>query len=609
VEGHVYATLGTLRLRLASWRSSNERFQDRLIPVDPELRFVPNRSDGLVAAQASTYWLVDRWDAGEGEDRWDPENPGFEKSTNVTAKRIGKGIVLGALQIATVDNGGSSIFNDGRRFGYGQGSIWTVEDGSGYKWDVTNSKWGAGITTGAGTSDVTSLTDGDDTFMYSGHEDLSIWRWKSGTSEEHFASFTKAPIVRSWGGLLYALDGDDLYLVDKLVADTRTLVADVIGDSDEYLAATPWSYGRMSVSDKGPIWFQRLDNGQTFIFEYSQAEDVAVRIGKLPVDFAFPYSIYFSSGFIFVAFRLGPTHASAGDAFIYFQRGAQRGTLGPVRAPSGATASKPILIAGTDGDDLIFYFDGAMWAYNFTAGGIFQLSSQVTTGTPQDAITLGPSSFITPVTSGGNTLAVERFNREAFTTQTANLDSGLHDLSYFDIPKMLIEIIVITDPLPANTSVQVAYSIDGASFVTASGTHDTDGATSKTFVISAAGAAVRARRFAIRLILSTSNTANTPTVRGWTARAYGAAHERQIVMEVDVSKDGEQSTTDLLSGLDALVATQQVVTFSLPFKKASGAIPESIPVVVRNVISPDALIPDSRVSATVELRARDLVVV
>jgi len=609
----LYATLGTLSLRLAKWRMVGERYRDEYRPVDPNLKFLPNDPTALVAEQGVAYWAMREWKAGEGADRWNPESPGFHVSSNVTRKRTGEGLVLGAAQSTAWDSTGAAIFNDGQRFGYGLGKLWTATDANGYSWDVTNAKWSAAIATGGGANNMTSMTDGDDTYIYSGFDNLTIRRWKTGTQASHYATgtgddFVNDPVLRSFDGTLYALDGDDLYEIDKTVADTRTLKVDVTGSSAVYLAAQPWCFGRMSLSDVGPIWLQRLDNGQTFIWQYNVYQDVGQIVGKLPSDFAFPYSIFFTAGFIFVAYREADAHATAGNAHIYYQRGAQRGVLPLVRSTTGTTASKPILIAGVDGDDLIFYYDAAVWAYNFTDGGLFQLSAATLTGTPQDAITLGASTFITPVTNGANTAAVERFDRLNYTTGVATIESGIYDFTYFDVPKILTTLTVITDPLPANTSVSAAYQVDTGSWVALTGAHDTDGATAYSWTVSTNSSTVRGRNFGIRFTLNTTATASTPTLRGWTARAVTAADNRRILMEVDVSTDDEQDTSVLLTGLRALKAAQNVVLLTLPFEGYEHQAAQSIDVVVRDLILPDAQSPSAQPSAIVVVQAVELVV-
>jgi hypothetical protein len=613
MSDHPIGQLGSVKFKLAAWLPSADQYQRRYIPVDFESESASGDVPGLEADPKFRGWAVRGWRGGEGITYWDREGAMYRQSTNVRPVSILDGLILGADQDVTVNDSGGAVFNDGSRFGYGLGSIWVADDGHGYKWTPD---WGAAITIGAGASDVTSMTDGDDTHMYSGHASGAIWRWKSGTSEEHFDTttdpFTYAPVVRSYEGVLYALDGDDLYEIDKSTPDTRTAVADPAnGSSAVYLAST-WSYGRMSLSDKGPIWVQRLDNGQTLLWQYHKALDFQEVIGKAPQDFIFPYAVFFTKGYTFVAYRVADAHANSGDAYIWYKRGGQDGVIGPFRSTTGTTASKPILIGGMIGDDMIVYFDGAVWAYNFTDGAVYQWSKQTTTGTPEDCIVLGNQVFITPVTSGGNSLAVERFRENLYTTETATIDLGKHDWDYRGLLKTLLDVTVITDPLPADTSVQVAYSADGASFVTVSGTtHNVDGQTRVTVPVStSAGSTVTGFEFELRLILATTTNTNTPTVREVSARAVGASAVLEVIMSIDVGNAGEQESHKILDQLATLRTNKAVVAFKDPYLNRENDGTDTYDVAVAEVFLPQrqtANTEEEGPAATVRVRGRELV--
>jgi hypothetical protein len=380
---------------------------------------------------------------------------------------------------------------------------------------------------------------------------------------------------------------------------------DVGGQSDIYLANAT-SLSRLAASDKGPIWLQRLDNGQTRIWEYNVAQDVGYVVGELPVSISLPTHILFARGFFFVGFVVTTVaFSAAGDAYVYFQRGAQRGVLGPMR--DLAANSGQMVICGVVGDELVMHRDKAMWAYNLSDGGIYHLASvpdaEITT---QSAAVFGADVFLAPMTG----LKVVRLRTDRYTTQTATLESGLYDMGYLDIPKKLVEVTIVTEPLPADTSVSVAYTVDGTTYVALTGAHDVDGASEKTWIVStSAGSTVRGRRFGIKLTLATTDTTVTPTVRGVLVRAKTAAHERQIIMQVDVSTDdaGIQDTAGLIAALRGLVTAQNVVSFSSPLLGDPEDANVAFDVEVRNLIVPDAEDPSARLAATVELVAVELV--
>lgn len=591
-------TIGTTNIRLAAWLDPEERYQRHYIPLNTRAESIIGDERVFSAEPGVRIWAIRSWAGGEGEDLWDPGLKTYRQADGIKAVDLGDGLELSRLVQATKDSGGSSDITDIQRLGYGLGSLWGLKSNNGYSWDQTNDRWNAGVSTGVTSSDATSLTDGDDTWMYSGHVDDTIRRWKSGSSQTHFASGTWSydPVVRSFGGILYSLDGDDLYEIDKTVADTRTVRADLSGSSDTYLTTTPWSYGRMSLSDKGPIWLQRLDNGQTFIWEYNVALDAEERVGKLSVDFAFPYSIFFTQGFIFVGFRYANTHAESGDAYLYFQRGAQRGVAGPFR-DGGTTASKPVLIAGMVGDDLIVSFDEKIWAYNLTDGGIHEIGAQATSGTPEDAITFGQEIFIAAMSD-----KVDRAERGTYVA-SGSLSTGRYDFDYPASRKQLLEALVVTDPLPASTSVTMDISVDGGSAITLTGTHDTNN--QRRFVWTApTGTSLVGYEFELIPNAATTNSSNTPTIRQLGATVAADSHRIEWVLAVDCS----YLSHDDIDNLNALIGGG-LVTFTDPWQNRESDTADSFVVRSEEIITPEVYSDETptQVIGRLRLLSRDLV--
>lgn len=597
--------IGTTPIRLAAWLDQDERYQRRYIPVDPSAEAIASDRPGLSADPRVRTWAIRSWAGGEGDTVWDREISSYRKGDGLAPVRIGDGLQL-VRNFAYSLNSGGTDFSDAKRFGYGLGSLWAITDNNGYSWDRTNGRWAAGIATGAAGSDATSITDGDDTFMWVGLESGAIRRFNSGGNAERFAAgtFAYAPVLRSFQGLLYALDGDDLYTINKTVVNTRVQVADLTGSSDAYLDNIPWSYNRMSLSDKGPIWIQRLDNGQTFIWEYNVALDTQQVIGTLPVDFAYPYSVFYSRGFTFVGFRYANGHDQPGDAAVYFFRGAQNG-VAPLRLPEdhASTANLPVLIAGFIGDDLMIYYAGRLWAYNVSAGGIHCVGIQsVTSEVAEDAITFGHDVFAGDL---GGSRKAGRWRGDRYAA-AGSLSTGRFDFDYEGLLKLLLEVTVITDPLPASTSVTMQVAADGGTPVTLTGTHDTDGQRRFTWFASSAASSIFGYEFELIPNAATSDTQNTPTIRQVAARGTGAVHQLEFVLSIDVS---DMSAAEI-DGLNALADDSiGVLTFTDPFQNPEQDAPDTFAVTVEEVVTPEVRTGESPTEqhATIRMRGANLV--
>ena len=383
------------------------------------------------------------------------------------------------------------------------------------------------------------------------------------------AACTNVPIVCAFDGVVYCLDGSDLSTVN-LTTGARTTVADLAGSVATYLALGAPSWRRLASSDVGPIWLQPLDNGQCFVWQYNAALDTDEKIGKLSVDFATPYSVFWAHGFTFVGFRYAAAHTLAGDAYVWYKRGSQQGVAGPIRSASGVTASTPVLVGGMIGDDLIVYYAGAVWAYNLSSGGLYQVGKSTSSNTTavRHCVTYGKEVFLGYVNNTGN---VERLDTVTYTTGTAEWRSGRFDFGYQGIDKTLLDVTVVTEPLTAGTSLACAVSVEGGTATTLTGTFDEDGDTSYTWVASTPDDPLVGRDFEIHLTPKTTAAANTPTIRSITARAIGAERQRVWGLELDAgtwlasSEGAAPRSSQILADLKAVGEYKGLVLFSNPW--------------------------------------------
>lgn len=601
-------TLGTLKIRLSPWVPRNERYRRQYVPLNPESESVSSRDTGLVVDTKFRPWVVRSWSRGEGFDVWRREDGGYRQSDGIVPVVTGDGLRLAYNTASTSITGGGGTLSGMLILGIAQGKLWALFDNDAYAWDPTNNDWDASIGTGAANNDqATSIADGQDTWIYSGHEGFRIWRWKSGSQEEHCdntTGFTWPPLLRAFGTRIFALDGDQLYEVDKVTPDTITQVATVDGDSDNWLASGP-TWMRMASSDVGLVWIQRLDNGQTLIHEYNVAEDTQKVIGKVPVDWVWPYSIYHAFGFVFVAFRTATSSGVAGEAFVYFQRGQQRGIIGPIRRVNAAAAPNSMVIAGTLGSDLIIVYDD-IFSYDVDEGGIVRMAD-ATFGVhlEQHAIVFGRDVFMCQAN-------VMRMRADTYI-DTGFIHLGWHDFDYPGLRKQFLDVTIITDPLPAGTAIFASVAVDGSTTYTGLvGNHSVDGATKFTFpVANPTSAPITGNRFEVLLSFTTSINTNTPIVREVAARATGADHVLEVVMQLDVGDIGEQTSSTLIDGLNAMAVASAPVNFDDVFQQRQDAEAVDVyTVTVEEVVTPTLESPvddDDHPVALVRLRAMSLV--
>jgi len=553
----------------------------------------PQRTDISGADQteqaADVYirrWSMSNWERGEVQGKWQPS--AYGQSTNVRPDRVGDRLMLGAYrEVTTTDT--PATFADGIKFGRAQGLLWACDDALVTWWQVATDNWDAtGWATGITTQTAVSLCDaGDGSNILISLDDKSVRKVASGANSQLIAAGTPtyAQELRYSNGTVYALDGANLYSVN-ITTGARTALSTPGGRVAYYMASAGNVYRRLTVTDTGVAWLVPQDDGSTIIMEYNASTNTDARIGILPVEFAFPYSIDFAHGFIFVGYRYAAQHGETGEARIYYQRGGQRGSTPPIRLVDTSTASQPGLIAGVVGDDLIFYYAKAVWAYDLSAGAVYQLA-QSAAGAPtgiKDAETYGKDVFISNLNGNGQ---VERFDTLTYSTDSATWRSGRFAFDFPGIKKALLRVSVVVDPLPAATSLTMAVSADGATFATLTGTFNTDDETTYTWTASESGPStsqVTGYDFELRLGMATTNSAATPQVREIFAEAVSAQKRRGLELDVSV-KSGQvgkaAAGTQLLGQLAAAAEyTGGIVKLTDPWGVADTETPTSRDVIV-----------------------------
>ena len=532
-EGKLVFGDKTVRLRLA--RTEN--------PYRPVRRTVwPRRSDiagGQPEDQAGDVfirrWSISDWEGGEVGGKWKPG--GYRLSSNVRPDRVGDKLILGANRLLT-QTAAAADFAEGVKFGRAHGGLWAIDDASAHKWDLTNSYWPTtGWDTGATTQTVTSFCDfGDGLNLLVGYDDKSIRKVATGAQASHFAAAGASfnPELRSFQSVVYYLDGPNLYELSTGATDTRTALATPGDRVTAYMASAGNIYRRMCVTDTGVAWVNPDDDGNITVYEYNAKNQTDFSSGRIPVDAAFPYSVLFAHGFIFVAFRYGAAHTEGGPAYIYYQRGAQTGTTPEIRLSEASTASQPVILAGMIGDDLIFYYSKSLYAYDLSAGAVYHLGASATSGptTIKDAIAFGKDVFVSNVNGAAK---VERFNTLTYSTETASWRSGRFDFDFPGLQKTLYRVTAVTDPLAAGCSLTLSISTDGATAVTVPETYDTDDDTSYTWTVSDSDAQVTGYDFELVLGMASTSSASTPTVRELFTEAGPAQKRRGFELDLDVT--------------------------------------------------------------------------
>ena len=185
----------------------------------------------------------------------------------------------------------------------------------------------------------------------------------------------------------------------------------------------------------------------------------------------------------------------------------------------------------------------------------------------RDAITFGQSIF----TSNSTDFKAERAISTSYTTTAGTIDLGRSDLGYAGVEKILLDVTVVCDPLPAGNTVDLSYSVEGGTVTAVSGQLATTGATTNTWTVSSDTGNVTGKDFELRLTVDSDAASETPTIRSVTARAAAAAKQRTWYLETDAGTSDAGSggdsvrAADVLTDIDTIAQYAGVCLFTNPW--------------------------------------------
>jgi hypothetical protein len=608
--------LGTLEVRLAAWVPINERYRRHYVPLTPESESVSSEQGGLVVDTKFRPWVVRDWSRGASFDVWSRGQPGYRIANGVRPHPLKAGLIL-AFDSETITSTEAA-----NRLGFGQYGMWLIGNNEAQRLTVGDPPaFAAQVSTGAVQLAYSLAEDGlNSAFMFSGHingttaddEDPGqIWRWSvsDASQTEHYDlttdPFTMLPILVSFRQRLFALDDADLYEIDQATADTRTLVADTGMRIPDSAQGAYFQQHRLAVSDVGPIWLAMDGNGDIYVWEYNVAEDTQDIVGRIPGSNFSVYDLRFEKGFYFVAYR--PVHHTlAGSVdrrgLVWFKRGGQEGIIGPL-PDNGGGNNDELKLAGVIGSELIICDRTSAWGYDLDAGGLVHFATIVDCW---DAAVFGGELWVSQAST-----TIGYVNGTAYLS-SGTIHLGWHDWDYPGLVKEFLDCTILTDPLPAGTSVTAAVAVDGSTTYTAlTGTHDVDGVTSFTFTVADPTVSpIQGNRFEIRLTFATSNAANTPTVIEVSARTTGAQSVLEVVLQVDAGNVDRQTDEVLVAGLNALKTAGLPITVTDPWQLRDTVAAATYVATVEDVQTPsteDPVDDEDYPVAVVKLRQRALV--
>lgn len=634
-------TLGSIEIRLADWRP--RPYQHYLLESYEERQDIAGTDVRAEAQRARVReWKIDDWSGGFGYPIWTQATPNrYNAARNVCPEYRDinySGLVLGP-EVATASDDSPTTFVPASPGYLWYGSlpdntyltVYGTKTQAIHPWlDSTSNFDATAVTAGSASGVARGIADPGDGYLYVlDSADNDIYKVDA-DGASNVLHTDRSAITPQWGGSntaitafrgeVYVLGGGgDLHRIDRSTTNTSTRVVDAFyasgGTSILYDAVN-----RIVSSDVGPLWFHPTRYG-TDVWEYNAAEDSASIIFQLGPN-AHPWSIAFVGGFVFVAYS-EPINRSIGpNLYLRYFRGGQSGVLGPfTNVADGYLPS----IAGTYQDRFILFtadhvqagsnFD--LWVYDLGEGALHHWAEgalqPLTSGAGAHSRLLGQDVLVQSNDDGNRRVEVVSLDQYAtLASGNAYLTTGRYDFDMPGVQKLLMEINVLTEPLPANTTIEIQYSLDGGSWQDNSLDITTDGVTSTTFDLT--GENDSFYELELRIFLTSTSSSATPTIRGITTRALPTAVEEYWDLEIDMNSQMWQTSGDtihtpgIISALQALKTNKQVVTFTNPWEVdnyiGESSLTDSVTVV--SVRTPDAHAAETDRYASLRLRKATL---
>jgi len=286
-----------------SWQAGTTAYQPAYARSGPPRRRSRVRK---IADTLTRTWHITRWSGGEGDDLWDPSSNRYDTSQNVVPITIGEGLVLASYNQMTL-NVATATFAEGLRLGISLGNLYAVKDDTLHPMAVGHLQLADGGTaTGAGGAEACSICDagmGPTSTSPISLPTLSA-RWPRA-----------APTRSTTPPALHLRPGDRNLRIPALRPGRRRPLGGDRGQRPDPGGRDRLLWQRLPDRrlppdlpaplrhDVGLVWYTVSDNGQVYLWEYNVPDDLDSRIGKLPVDGCYPYSIAWANGYVFVAFR------------------------------------------------------------------------------------------------------------------------------------------------------------------------------------------------------------------------------------------------------------------------------------------------------------------
>ena len=604
IDGYFHVKLGSYKYRLAT-NSDDQHYSARLVPLNISNAQVVQSSDPKYDLRPDTaVWEMTDWSGGEGTKKFDNETGNqYDLSYNIDALHTPGSIRLSnAVEAAGINRTGTLVKASDKLFHFS-----SSDDTIGtYSGNLANTTWDEQDAGTISDSDYFGVRgDGDGKYIYMPIGSLNdIYRyephatytndmadtdkWVDADSQAVFSR----PLVKIGNKIFVVhLDGTKISVVEYSTTATPTVSPTEIFVAYEGNLDAGDNQGIVCRGDNELFVCVRTKAGESILYRITPAsalgEAFGTEVGRFPgfsVD-----CIWYASGVLLLAGT--STTTGVDKRTIYYVKGTELGSFGLIRQDATFTDAK--LITSTDASrmDRTFFLAPTGSASNYWTLFTIDLLTGAIFGGPEFAAVRDPNSVVdflgrTFVSENKGSTSTQTYRTAGTYSTSGELITAIHD---FDIgeEKTLMSIRLSTEPLPANTAVQVYYQDDQDGTWTSAGTYDTDSGTGTTFKISTDSSSVKFKNLQLKIKLTTSDATATPVVRSVQVRCTPTEYVREWDMLLDISDEDAQAQgraftgSQLIDYIKAEATNENIIQFDNGYETPSAGSYDEHDVMIR----------------------------
>ena len=604
IDGYFHVKLGSYKYRLAT-NSDDQHYSARLVPLNISNAQIVQSSDPKYDLRPDTaVWEMTDWSGGEGTKKFDNETGNqYDLSYNIDALHTPGSIRLSnAVEAAGINRTGTLVKASDKLFHFS-----SSDDTIGtYSGNLANTTWDEQDAGTISDSDYFGVRgDGDGKYIYMPIGSLNdIYRYEPhATYTNDMADTDKwvdadsqavfdRPLVKIGNKIFVVhLDGTKISVVEYSTTATPTVSPTEIFVAYEGNLDAGSNQGIVCRGDNELFVCVRTKAGESILYRITPAsalgEAFGTEVGRFPgfsVD-----CIWYASGVLLLAGT--STTTGVDKRTIYYVKGTELGSFGLIRQDATFTDAK--LITSTDASrmDRTFFLAPTGSASNYWTLFTIDLLTGAIFGGPEFSAVRDPNSVVdflgrTFVSENKGSASTQTYRTASTYATSGELITAVHD---FDIgeEKTLMSIRLSTEPLPANTAVQVYYQDDQDGTWTSAGTYDTDSGTGTTFKISTDSSSVKFKNLQLKIKLTTSDATTTPVVRSVQVRCTPTEYVREWDMLLDISDEDAQAQgraftgAQLIDYIKAEATNENIIQFNNGYETPSAGSYDEHDVMIR----------------------------